>query len=95
MTQPNVKNIKAWAIWLGLSDFDKRLLEEGRSSFLGHGYLGVYDSTYSPPTRQAGCPTALFRTRIDARAHVAARKLKLSGWPRAKVVRVIVSIQPR
>ena len=75
MNQPNVKNIKAWAIWLGLS--------------VG-GYVGVYD----PPTRQSGCPIALFRTRIDARAHLAARDLR-RGWPHAKVVRVIVSIQPQ
>lgn len=82
----------SWAILLGISDWDKKMLEQGRSPFTGHGYMGVFFFTHNLADWHDGCRTALFRTRQQARNAIKATDLKRS-WPRAKVERVTVTIE--
>jgi hypothetical protein len=82
----------AWAIWLGLTDFDRDMLRRGQSKFTGHHYMGVLFFATTPPAWHDGCRIALFSTRREARAALGEYKQEAFGWPRARVERVTVKV---
>ena len=77
----------AWAIHLGLTDFDR-----DTGSKIGHGLAGVhfFDRMAPIPANQSGITASLFATRAMAR--VALPECR-KGWPRARVVRVEVVLR--
>ena len=83
----------AWAIRLGLTDLDQELLRAGKSTFTGHGYMGVLFFGHDIPVWHDGCRTALFRTRQQARDALKERGVR-NGWPRVRVERVKITIEP-
>lgn len=85
----------AWAIWLGLTDFDRDCLRRGQSIFTGHGYMGVlfFTSWTAISPWHHGTHIALFETRRAARDALRRHKQGGFGWPRARVEKVYVDVR--
>lgn len=87
------KHFKAWAIHLGPTAFE---LKEPNltDSYTGHGYLGGNAQGILQTDKERGYRIALWRTRREARTYYKSAKSLKANWPRSRVVKVIVGVEP-